>query len=257
MPGAATTTNPWFACPKLNPQASLRLFCFSYAGGRAAVFRAWPDDLPTTVEVCPVQLPGRGSRLRETPVTQLSPLVQAIVPALLPHLDKPFAFFGHCVGALVSFELARQLRRQYGLSPVHLCVSGCGTPQIPDPNPPIHALPESAFVEALRRRNRTPERILEHPEMLQLLLPILRADFALYETYTYTSEAPLDCPILAFGGLQDHAVSRERLAAWHEQTKASFLLRMLPGDHFFLHTAQPLLLRILSRELLQLVRMAT
>lgn len=257
MPSVPTTTNSWFACPKPNPQASLRLFCFPYAGGRASVFRTWPDDLPTTVEVCPVQLPGRGSRLREAPFTRLLPLVQAIAQAILPHLDKPFAFFGHCVGALVSFELARQLRRQYGLSPAHLFVSGCGTPHIPDPNPPIHALPESAFLEELRRRNGTPQEILEHPEMMQLLLPILRADFAIYETYTYTSEAPLDCSISAFGGLQDHAVSRDHLEAWRDQTSASFLLRMLPGDHFFLQTAQLLLLRTLSREVHQLVRMAT
>ncbi len=257
MPSVPTTPNSWFAYPKPNPQASLRLFCFPYAGGRASVFRTWPEGLPTTVEVCPVQLPGRGSRLREAPFTRLSPLVQAIAQALLPHLDKPFAFFGHCVGALVSFELARQLRRQYGLSPAHFFVSGCGTPQIPDPNPLIHALPDSAFLEELRRRNGTPQEILEDPEMMQLLLPILRADFLMYETYTYTSEAPLDCPISAFGGLQDHAVSRERLEAWREQTSASFSLRMLPGNHFFLHTAQPHLLWMLSRELHRLVRMAT
>jgi medium-chain acyl-[acyl-carrier-protein] hydrolase len=221
------------------------------------VFRTWPDDLPTTVEVCPVQLPGRGNRLHEVPYTQLSPLVQAIAKALLPYLDKPFAVFGHCVGALVSFELARQLRRQYGLSPAYLCVSACGAPQIPDPSPPLHALPEAAFLEELRRRGRMAMRLLEAPEMMQLLLPILRADFVIYETYTYASEAPLDCPISAFGGLQDHTVSHERLDAWRAQTSASFRQHMLPGDHFFLHTAQPLVLRTLSRELNQLVTLAT
>ncbi len=105
--------NNWVACAKPNPQAKLRLFCFHYAGGGASVFRGWRDSLPQSVEVCAIELPGRGMRLRESPFTQLEPLVQHLASTLLPYLDKPFAFFGHSMGGLVSFELTRLLRRGY------------------------------------------------------------------------------------------------------------------------------------------------
>ncbi|MDZ8257265.1 thioesterase II family protein [Nostoc sp. ChiQUE01b] len=250
------TTTPTFnfcvTCPKPNTQASLRLFCFPYAGGSSLVFRTWLNSLPTTVEVCPIELPGRGMQMRTALFSQLEPLISAIAPVLIPYLDKPFAFFGHSMGALVSFELARLLRKQYSLSPVHLFVSGRHAPQIPDPNPPIHALGEPAFKEELRRLNGTPEAVLENAELMQLLVPILRADFAVLETYLYTTESPLNCPITAFGGLQDHKVSYDELQAWREQTNAAFLLQMFPGNHFFLHSAQSLLLESLSQELWQI-----
>lgn len=190
------------------------------------------------------------------PFTRLSPLVQAIAHALLPHLDKRFAFFGHSMGGLISFELARLLRRDYGLSPVHLFVSGCSAPQIPDSDPPIHALPEPAFLEELFRLNGTPEAVLENAELMQLLLPTLRADFAVLETYVYAPEPPLNCPITAFGGLQDREVSCDCLEAWREQTNATFSLQVFSGDHFFLHSAQPLLLQVLFQELHQLASIA-
>jgi medium-chain acyl-[acyl-carrier-protein] hydrolase len=116
--------NNWVTCSRPKPQATLRLFCFHYAGGGAAIFRTWSDSLPSSVEVCAIELPGRGMRLKEPPFTQLEPLVQHLASALFPYLDKPFAFFGHSMGGLVSFELTRLLRREYGVSPVHLFVSG-------------------------------------------------------------------------------------------------------------------------------------
>ncbi|HEY9797280.1 MAG TPA: thioesterase II family protein [Leptolyngbyaceae cyanobacterium] len=244
-----STFDTWVSWHKPNPQASLRLFCFPYAGGAALTFRTWPDSLAMALEVCPVELPGRGKRITSAPFTRLQPLVQAIAQALLPHLDKPFAFFGHSMGGLVSFELARLLRKKYGLNPAHLFVSGYRAPQVPDPDPPIHALPEPEFLEELRRLNGTPEAVLENAELMQLLLPALRADFAVIETYAYIPESPLDCPITAFGGLQDREVSCDDLEAWREQTNAAFSLQMLPGDHFFLHSAQPLLLQSLSQKL--------
>jgi medium-chain acyl-[acyl-carrier-protein] hydrolase len=157
------------------------------------------------------------------------------------------------MGALLSFELVRQLRRAYNLFPVCLFVSGRGAPQLPEPDRPIHALPDAGFVKEIRRLNGTREKVLAHAELMQLLLPVLRADFALCETYTYSPEAPLDCPISAFGGLADPRVNRERLQAWCDQTRAAFSLSMLPGDHFFLHTASSLLLQTLSRECHQVI----
>jgi medium-chain acyl-[acyl-carrier-protein] hydrolase len=221
------------------------------------MFRTWPDDLPPDIEVCPVQLPGRESRLKEPPFTRLKHLVQTLVPLLCPYLSIPFAFFGHSMGALISFELARQLRRRSGLSPVHLFVSGRPAPPIPAPDPPIHELPESAFVEELRRLNGTPESVLQNPELMQLVLPILRADFALSETFVYSTEDPLDCPISAFGGLQDGEVSHNDLAAWREQTHSSFTLRIFPGNHFFLQSARALILSAVSQELTRHLRRIT
>jgi len=185
----------------------------------------------------------------EPPFTRLPPLIQALAQALFPLLDKPFAFFGHSLGALVSFELARQLRRQYAVQPVRLFISADRAPQIPYRDSPIHSLPEGEFLVELRRLNGTPREVLEDEELGQIMLPLLRADFAVYETYGYRTEPLLNCPISAFGGLQDHRVSRGDLEAWREQTSVSFSLRMFPGDHFFLNTTQPVLLRVLSQEL--------
>jgi medium-chain acyl-[acyl-carrier-protein] hydrolase len=186
--------------------------------------------------------------MKSAPFTQMAPLVNAVTPILLPYLDKPFAFFGHSMGGLLSFELARQLRREHGISPIHLFVSASRAPQISSKKPPIHALPETEFKQELRRLNGTPASVLENNELMQLLIPILRADFAVLETYAYTSEAPLECPITAFGGLQDQEVSLEELQGWREQTKA-FSLQMFPGDHFFIHSAQALLLKTLAESL--------
>jgi medium-chain acyl-[acyl-carrier-protein] hydrolase len=245
----ATEFESWIAFRKPNPEARLRLFCFPYAGAGAAIFRTWSDGLPTYVEVCPIQFPGRGTRLMEAPFTQLSPLVQALAKALGPLLNKPFAFFGHSLGALVGFELARELRRRFGVQPVRLLVSAAHAPQLPRRHQPIHALPEREFLEELRRLKGTREELLEHEELMQIMIPILRTDFAVYESYTYSPEPPLTCCISGIGGLQDLRVNRDDLHAWREQSYAPFSLRMFPGGHFFLNTAQPLLLQVLSQEL--------
>ncbi len=242
-------TNPWLACPKPNPRASLRLFCFPYSGSSAALFYPWSNSLPPTIEVCPIQLPGRGTRLAEPPFTRLDALVQDLAQALLAHLDKPFAFFGHSMGALVSFELARYIRNRYGLSPIHLFVSGHSAPHIRRRDALIHILPESEFLEEVRRLNGMAQEVLENAELMQLLLPILRADFTVCETYVYQMDEPLDCPISAYGSLQDKHVNQVDLAAWSDRTNASFSLRMFPGDHFYINTNRSLLLGILAREL--------
>ena len=251
IPMSRSTTaagfDPWISFRKPGREARLRLFCFPYAGAGAVIFRTWSDDLPGDVEVCPVQLPGRGTRLMEPPFTQLPPLVEALAEALVPLLDKPFAFFGHSLGALVSFELARRLRSQYGVHPARLFVSASRAPQVPHRGPPAHTLPEKDFLAELQRLNGTPSELLEHEELMEIMLPLLRADFAVYETYVYSTELPLNCPISAFGGLQDRNVNNSDLEAWRAQTSGSFSLRMFPGDHFFLR--QPLFLRVLSQEL--------
>lgn len=243
------TSASWVMFPKRNPQARLRLFCFPYAGGGAPIFRTWPDGFPNSVEVCAVQLPGRGSHMKEAPFTRLTPLVEAAASALLPYLDKPFAFYGHSMGALVSLELARQLRAISDRSPSYLFVSGRGAPHVLVSEQPIHTLPDPDLLEKLRRLNGTPPEVLEHKEPMELLLPTLRADLAVCETYLYSPGSPLKCPIAAFGGLQDHRTRRDELESWREYTNKGFRLRMFSGDYFFLRTEQALLLQTICQEL--------
>ena len=249
------TTPPfdaWVTCPKPYPQARLRLFCFPYAGGGASLFRIWSDLLPAQIEVCPVQLPGRENRFRETRYTRLMPLVPVLGGVIQPYLTMPFAFFGHSLGAIVGFELARWLRRQRAPLPVHLFASAHRAPHLPDPKPPIHDLPDPQFLEELRRMNGMPGEVLESAELMDLMMPLLRADFAIAETYLYTQDAPLSCPISAFGGLADDEVSQEEAAAWRSHTGGAFTLRMLPGDHFFFVKERATLLQAITADLAQI-----
>jgi medium-chain acyl-[acyl-carrier-protein] hydrolase len=245
-----TFVNPWIINPKPNPQARFRLFCFPYAGGGASVFRAWPDYLPPELEVCAIQLPGRENRLQERPLSQFPKVVCTLAEVLLPYLKGPFAFFGHSMGAFISFELARHLRKEHKLSPFHLFVSGQRAPQKPDPYPPLHQLPDQEFIEGLHNRyNSIPQAVLKSAELMQILLPILRADLTVNETYAYQYDNPLDCPITAFGGQEDPETRHDDLLAWRDQTSDAFTLRMLPGGHFFLENARTLLLQALNDDL--------
>lgn len=144
---ASSKPNAWLGWPKPNPLAQMRLFCFPYAGGSAMIYRNWPDQLIGDVEVCSVNLPGRAKRLREQPFTKLSPLVRELVPAIRPFLDKPFAFFGHSMGALISFELARQLRHENAPAPAQLFLSGRNAPHLADSDSPTFDLPDKEFVQ--------------------------------------------------------------------------------------------------------------
>ena len=238
---------------KPNRRASVRLFCFPYAGGGDSIFCLWQKSLSDMVEVCPVQLPGRGSRITEPPFTEMSQLVRLTGQALVQYLDKPFAFFGHSMGALVAFELARYVRREYNSQPVHLFVSGRCSPQT-SREPFNLNLSDSEYQEALRRYNGTPEETLEDLELMELVLPVIRADVALCESYVYTPEPPFNFPITAFGGLNDHGVPRDYIEGWREHTTGSFVLRMFPGDHFFLNEARSPLLEAIAKELEQDVR---
>jgi medium-chain acyl-[acyl-carrier-protein] hydrolase len=241
--------NKWFLAPRPNAQAKLRLFCFPYAGGGSAVYRGWADRLPRDVEVCLAQLPGREARLRETALTSLSQIVDELAQHIRPYLDKPFVFFGHSMGAMIAFELARRLRRLYGVEPKHLFISGRRAPQLPYDEPTTYDLPDKEFLAEVVRLNGTPREVLEHEELMLLMLPLLRADFTVCQTYRYVPEPPLSHPVTVLGGLQDHETDREKLEGWREQTGAAFRLRMLPGDHFFLKTAQAEILQIMEQTL--------
>jgi len=175
--------------------------------------------------------------------------VRNIAEALHPFLNQPFAFFGHSMGALISFALSRYLRNCYGRIPIYLFVSGHRAPQIPNFGPIIHALPEPEFMEELRSFNGTPQILLKSSELMAFMVPLLRADFEVCETFIYNQEPPLKCPLAVFGGLQDYTVGRDHLEAWRDQTDADFSLHMFPGDHFFLNSIQPVLLQIIRQKI--------
>ena len=238
-----------FTIIEANPQASMRLFCFPYAGGGATIYHQWRKKLPSSVEIVGAHLPGRGTRLQETAFTRMTRMVEVLGEAIIPYLDKPFAFFGHSMGAVTGYELACWLRDQNYPQPVRLFVSGQRAPQLPNTDPVTYNLPDADFIRELSSLNGTPKEALAHPELMAIMLPLLRADFEVVETYAHEPKAPLDCPIIAFGGMQDDKVTREQLEAWHQQTTGPFSARVLPGDHFFLHSHQDLLLRMLSYEL--------
>ncbi|MCA2218370.1 thioesterase domain-containing protein [Jidongwangia harbinensis] len=226
--------NRWLVRWRQPAAPRVRMFCFSYAGGGASVYRSWPESLPGWVDVCAVQLPGRESRLSEPPYGDMDALVGPLADALDASLDLPYVTFGHSLGALVSFELARHLRRTGRPLPRHMFVSGRRAPQLVDRDWPIHRLPTPELLAAIQHLNGTPPEVFAHPELVELAVPLLRADFAISETYRYRPEPPLSVPMTAFGGWADGGVTHDDLNDWAVQVDGPFRQRMLPGDHFFL-----------------------
>lgn len=253
MSGLHMAKNPWLVGAPLR-ERRLRMYCFAYAGGNAAVFQPWQARLAPDIEVCAVQLPGRGMRFGETLFTAMPALVEALAPAISHPDGVPFVFFGHSLGALVAFELARHVARHRQPGPQHLIVSGCAAPRDRPPRRALHALPEEEFIAALREYNGTPAEILEHRELMDLVSPTLRADFAIVETYEYRTAPPLAIPISVFAGTGDDRVSPEHAKAWSKETTRPTALHWFDGDHFFVNSARDAVLEKLRTELAYLVR---
>lgn len=244
--------NPWLRISRPNPHARLRLFCFPYAGGAASIYRTWQQYLPAEIEVCAVQIPGRENRIRERPFTDVGTLVEALLPILLPYLDRPFALFGHSMGTLIAYELAQQLQHQHRQTPTHLLISGRRSPVLPDPDAPLHTLPsDEEFLHELQRRyNNLPALLFEDQELRELFLPLLRADFTLVETYENPTPIMLSCPLITFGGREDQRATEAQLRAWQPLTAAEFALHCFPGGHFYLNEQVQPLLATITRYLL-------
>ncbi len=228
----------------------MNLICFPYAGGGAQIFNNWQAAF-AQIQICAVQYPGRGRRVSEEPFTDCRELVQALLPNLLPFLNKPFAFFGHSMGAIIAYEVARNVQEQHGLKLERLIASGRRGPQLPPTERVTYNLPDPEFIEELRRLNGTPHEVLDHPELMQLMMGIIRADFQLTQTYQFSPGPQLSCPFSIFGGLEDAHVTPEHLEAWCELTSSECSIKMFEGDHFFLQTNDKPLLRAINEQLVK------
>lgn len=247
-----STPNRWLVGPRketLEDVAPMRLFALPYAGGSASAFRQWHKNLPASVDLYAIQLPGREARFAEPKLTYFFTAIEAIVNALRPMLDRPFALFGHSLGGILAFETARCLRRVNAPMPSQLFISGCSAPQVRGEILPYSKLSDAKFIEAVNKYGGLPDEVLQNSELIELFLPTLRADFGLLETYHYYEEAPLDCPITVFGGDDDPEAPRAKLTAWNIHTTKAFRISMFPGGHFYLNAAQASLTGEIIRDL--------
>jgi surfactin synthase thioesterase subunit/aryl carrier-like protein len=263
---ARAPRDPWILIPRPNPSAMVRLLCFPYAGGGPAVFGHWADALPDFLEVGIIHLPGRGSRLHEQPLTDMESLVAALTPSVQSWMtDKPCAFLGHSLGALILFEVADALCQADGASsPVHLFVSGARAPDCyhdeqfrhdrmqysPVPGTAGHDLTDLQLMEMLRDLGFEASRALERDEEIrQLMLPTVRADLRIHDGYRYRSRPPLDVPIIAVGGRVDPFVTAEQLLGWRRHTTGRFTGMFRPGGHYFVEREKIFWAELLSTEL--------
>jgi surfactin synthase thioesterase subunit len=229
----------WLRWVEPRPQARLALLCLPHAGGGASSFKAWAHQVPPEIEICPVQLPGRENRTHTPPLTDMDAVLDALLAVLRPRLERPYAIYGHSLGAVIGFELMRRMRREGRRLPLGLFVGSRRAPQLASPVPMIHQLPDDVLIQWLKRAAGTAESLLSNERWLRFYLPALRADLSLSEGYRYRHDAPLPCPIFAFGGAHDAVLSREELDAWREQTSETFHLKLYPGGHLFHMSESP------------------
>ncbi|MGJ4928868.1 thioesterase II family protein [Bradyrhizobium sp. HKCCYLRH3095] len=240
--------SPWLAETDYVGRPKLRLFCLPYAGGGAAIYRGWSREFPSTIDVRAVRLPGREQRAAEPAWTNLEQVAAALARALLPLLDQPFAFFGHSMGGAIAYEVARVLARDHGRMASGFMASACRAPQLPSSRPWLHPLPDRKLLDELRRLGGTAPSVLDNAELMQLVLPTLRADLQLIETYVAARPSSLDCPIVAFSGLRDFEVGRDDIAAWRQVGNGDFRLHVVEGDHFFINSERERLISLAATE---------
>lgn len=232
MQSVTTPFDLWFKRFGKNVVARRRLFCFHHAGGGPSLFREWQNDVPPGTEVLAVALPGREGRIAEKPVTQLHTLVDMLVKVL--PTDLPFAFFGHSLGAIVGFELARQLHERRMPVPQHLFISASSAPHLCRRSISRAQLGDAELLRLLEGFGGTPREVLEHPELRAMVLATLRADFNLIDEYSVPDGYTARLPITAYGGTVDHNVSFDRIMAWDRWGTDDFSFHPFEGDHFYL-----------------------
>jgi medium-chain acyl-[acyl-carrier-protein] hydrolase len=212
----------------------VRLFCFPYGGSGAMGYRRWAKSLPAGIELVPAQIPGRESRFSEKPYDRAEPLARDLADRL--DTSRPYAFFGHSFGALAAFELARELRRRGRPLPEALLVSGLPAPHLARQRPHIAHLSDDEFIATLRDQFDLTDELVQNHDLMDMVLPIMRADFAVVESYVCKEEPPFDLPIRVFGGLSDPEAARKELDGWQAHSTRPVTVRMFEGGHFFLNT---------------------
>lgn len=245
-----TPSTPWVTCPNPAPSAVKRLFCLPYAGGGASVYRSWGKSLGSSIEVCPIQLPGREARLFEPSFDDITPLIEATLKHLTPYLDKPYAFYGHSMGALLAFELTRAIERKPNLlRPERIFLGAHRAAHLPRHRKPMHELSHQEFLAVLRDYGGFVDEIINNDEMMELLLPAIRADFKLCDTYRFEDRGQVSCPIHLLAGALDNKTTVESIQAWQQHSAATVDLEIIDGGHFFLNTHTPIVLGHISKKL--------
>lgn len=227
--------SPWFTNYGLSQNGHSRVFAFPFSGAGAVIYQSWAKQFEQEdIELLGIQLPGRENRYKEKLQVDLRPLVTQLTSEIIPLLDKPFIFIGHSLGALVAFEVCRELRKHGQPLPLQLFISAFRSPCMANPNPELHNLSDQQLIQRIREYGGTPEAILSSPELMALFIPIIRADFKLFETYQYTEDEPLDCPIATFSASDDSIVKPEYMSNWQKQSTQPVQQKLLSGGHFFL-----------------------
>jgi medium-chain acyl-[acyl-carrier-protein] hydrolase len=227
-----------------------RLYCFCYAGGSAASFLDWQAAVGPSVEICPLQLPGRGARFHEAPYTVFSELIADMSDVIERETKLPFAFFGHSMGGLLAFELARHNMKHGRELPTHLFISGCEAAKYRTSQEKLHLLSDRAFLKHLEKYNGTPPEVLAHPELMKLVLPTVRADFSLVEEYQYTPSPPLNVPVTVLAGRDEVFDSPKKISGWKEETRNACRIEWFEGGHFFIHSSRQAVIECIRAELM-------
>ena len=242
----------WLANLEPRPDAHVRLFCAHHAGGSAQYFDGWPAGLHDKIEVISVNLPGRGTRRYEPLARNIANVVAAVCNEMPPYLDRPYAMFGDSIGALINYEIIRELRRRGLPLPVRLFASGMVAPHIVwwDADAPLHSMEDAALFDGLvRDAGMLDEAILASEELREVMLPVLRADLEIAETYRFSDESRLNVPITASRGDADVLLAPEQLQGWSELTSATFEHLTFPGAHFYSQQSQRQVLDLITSRL--------
>jgi medium-chain acyl-[acyl-carrier-protein] hydrolase len=247
--GVSGNTDRWVERKAATDVARLRLFCFPYAGGGARSFRDWADKLGPNLEVCAIALPGRDRRLSEPALRRADEAVDILGEVLRPYLDLAFVLFGHSMGAILAYEVARRLLTHAGVEPRGLFVSGHRAPHLPSLRRNLHNLPRNELIAEVKAFNGTPAEVFDHEDLIDLVLPTLRSDFELVETYAQSAGPVLSCPVIAMSGSQDRDVLPEQLAGWRSVTTGPFKTMLFAGGHFYLNDARAGFMEGMGREL--------
>jgi medium-chain acyl-[acyl-carrier-protein] hydrolase len=226
--------NEWFVIPKPNVNADLKLICFPYAGGSASTYLPWIKNLPDNVELIIIQAPGRGTRMGELAYSDMQTLIGDLVKIIPSVLNKPYILFGHSLGSRIAFELMSQLKKLSHALPQHFIASGSRGPHHKSMKEPIYDLPDDEFIEELKGLNGTPQAVLENKELMELFLPLLKADFEIANRYYYTEKACFDCPITVFGGEYDVDICLSKLSSWGTFFETDADVHLFPENHFFI-----------------------